>query len=278
MVSAVARVSSDEPKSGSAPHLHIVTFSLTQKDAKDLGWYLRHVGFERDDWCQGLPASGVESSTFGVQLEALARRSGGSKDCDSCKGHGWVGSKRHRARLAGKTKDPHGELLHLFTLWEQRVQVPKFDRMCDRCNGKGSVPRETKHRARGPITARPTGSSVSQSTSGGAFENDDLIRMASVHRKLKALYLENPKAARVLSLYYETDPQALVSLWHLTPSGITMLHENGQNLRYVEFFSNLRDEQQQHHDETRALQFEAANTQAQELLDAAAEAWVRVNG
>jgi hypothetical protein len=297
---AVARNSDIEPPADAEPHPHLQVVEpekpdkprLRHEDARDLAAFFARESCREFEWpfmrwgVTGFQ-TGVDRSSFGQMRELLERRSGGSKRCPDCKGHGWVASKRHgwvaskrlRALRRGQPNDKERALLGLLDIWSQRCEAPAFDRMCERCKGMGHVERATKHRARGPITARPTGSSVAERfPCSSPAEGDGLYALSRARRKVVMLASRNLHAVGVLACYFDPNGKDLVSLWHLTASGKTMLRANPQGLRPHEFFGNLRNAQQETPQPTRAKQFEAADTQAQELLDTAIKAWVDIHG
>ena len=144
--------------------LDTVSSTLAVEDARDLRWFFR-----------GDSTAGPQQSTFSAQLERAAMFSFGSKPCRRCGGRNkpekpgtgfvpkdgtpyWRALRAYRKRMvrelgiAGQYKAS--------VLREMFSELPALAcRECPACNGRGWIARTGRAKSRGPITARPTGSS-----------------------------------------------------------------------------------------------------------------------
>ncbi|HWA29134.1 MAG TPA: hypothetical protein VG734_26020 [Lacunisphaera sp.] len=105
----------------------------------------------------------------------------------------------------------------------------------------------------------------------------DLTWLAKMSRRIMRLLDQNPNdgqnALEVLGCYAAPDGGNVGALWHLVPSGRTMLRTNPLKLHHSQLFANLREAQRQKYDEKRFLQFKAANEQALKLFEWACTLW-----
>jgi len=273
-----ARATFEEPV---APEAQPV---LLHDHAKQLAVYFNHARAQalRAQVGRQLGNTSVERSSYGPFMDQLLRTAGGSKACPDCGGHGWVASKKYaRARKEGMT-DRQRDLLHLIEVFETRVALPAFDRMCLKCNGRGVIERDTKHRVGGKVTARCTGSSVSPfRLHTNPVEGEWLYSVSWAHRKVEALAMADPWAVHVLETFFCDssdwckclESRDLTALWHATPAGKMLLRGNGTNLRRDEYWQNLKHEQVQKRSVKLERQFAACQEQAGEVWDKAVLSW-----
>lgn len=227
--------------------------------AKELRGYMRGGGGARG-----------EASTFGAQMDRVALYAHHAVPCDECEGRGFVASKPDRR--------PVSETQRMMLEWLDincPDLPPMLDRICPECDGCGYYVR-FRSASHGPLTARMTGSSV-RSKLGGSYCPDaaDLI----VGSRLTGVGNLHMASRHALEHYYAPNGNNWVALWHLTPSGKTMLKgQKDARLRHREAFANLIDEQSRKPTANRKFQFNAADEQARELLTLARRIWNYVVG
>lgn len=261
---------------------------LLHDDARLLAVYFGHMRARR--WrgpFEPFGATGVDRSSYGVFLDMM-QGTGGSKSCPECDGHGWVASRKYAKRRKEGLSDSQRDLLALIEVYETRVSMPAFDRMCLKCKGLGVVERETKHRARGRVTARSTGSSVKQFRPYSSLHLGEwLYDVSRAYRKVAALVSADPWAVHVLDCFFEEagngwkkclEARDLTALWHLTPAGRTLLRQAGAGVMPAKFWQNLKHEQREKRSAKLERQFAACQEQAGGLWDKTVGAWVELHG
>ena len=212
---------------------------------------------------------------FGAMLDRASRMAFGSRTCPTCGGSGWIPRKPRKQTAAD---------LALEALEITARLPPAMDRWCSVCDGRGIVPERGKHRARAPLTARPTGSSI-RPWEGRLANESDLADCGRAMTRLRATEALVAGSALALELFYAADSGGVLALWALTPAGRTMLRTNPRQLAPWQLFQNLREaERRKQTDEARSdgedahrtrrgALLEAAAAQAQELIDGAHRAW-----
>lgn len=235
----------------------------------ELRWYFEH-GVARLE----------QSSNTLDQLERLAFYFHAARPCRAC------GGKWARVAADGtvlQVEVPGTGFITSTEEWRQRRALARLlghelklpgDATCQKCGGTGWRP-GGKRRARGPITARPTGSSVKGNGAPSTGGNDSLRKLGRLDGQLARLRRADPEAYATLEAYYcpAGVEMKLTSLWHLVPAGKTMLRGNDAGLTPRQFFENLSERQQKRPDPNRHLQFQAADRQAREKLEQAQHAW-----
>jgi hypothetical protein len=241
---------------------------ITRDEEDDLRWYFRF-GVGRLEAPSNM-IDQLERSEFWFRHARPCRKCGGkhlriSRDGvvlqEEIGGSGFITSTdewRKKAALA--------------RLLDRAVELP-VDPVCGNCKGKGWVEGGPK-RARGPITAHPTGSSVKGNGAPETGGNDSLERLGRLDRLLAQLRRRRPDAYPVLEAYYcpAGVERGLSALWWMTPSGKKMLKGRGDTTER-QHFENLSNAQERKPDPNRALQFSAADKQAKELLEEARDIW-----
>src|SRR5512145_1982459 len=220
----------------------------------------------------------VGGSTFGVQLEGMARMAFGCRMCVTCGGDprtgtpgsgfviaGEVGrTEKQRARKRGRREISDLTRAFFEEIGEDPDSLePLRDTPCPSCGGFGFIPRSSRVRARGPITARPTGSSRTPiiGSGGGYYIAENAVPLCgSVGRYLAELRrrdeLERTRHAQVVEVYIEHATE--VPLWLMTPAGIALLkrtqygskscHSVAQLEHALQFLDNERVAQRQNPD------------------------------
>ncbi len=152
------------------------------------------------------------------------------------------------------------------------------DLTCPKCNGRGWVD-GPKSNAHGPLTARPSGSSVQGSGVPDTGGNDSVARTGKLDRQLAILRRQDHRLYAALASRFSPQgyERGISSLWHLTPAGKMMLRGNGMGLPERQYFENLSDRLTREQDSKKsaklANQIEAANDQAERLEQEAIDAW-----
>jgi len=254
-----------ESDSGLAP-LPRFSAIIPASDAEDLRWYFRSGGL----------AVFAQSPTAALlaRLEMFGKT---ARPCERCGGdvERWNGGTGFEAsKVPTAPSDKQRAYLALLELDVPDLMPLMGDRVCRDCDGRGwALPRFKTH-STAQLTARPSGSSVSDC---GGFEIDvtDLARLGRVSGRLANVRALQDRApiAPALDAYFSPDGGNLGALWHLVPSGKTMLRTNPQRLPPQQFFSNLRAAQSEKPSEKRAAQFRAAEEQATELFTACGRLW-----
>jgi hypothetical protein len=141
---------------------------------------------------------------------------------------------------------------------------------CPVCNGRGWVTRGRKQH--GEITARP-----SLTASHGAEHSSDIDveigTCALCERILDKADVLFPLATSVLASCFGSQKYGTLGVWHLTPSGKTLLRRNERDKDPVLFFAGLRADNQEKKNKTMTAQLEAAEAQAKMAIDTAYRAW-----
>lgn len=214
-----------------------------------------------------------QGSSFGAQIERLCLYGEHARPCKDCggdpktnrPGSGFIlDSKEWREKRA------------LAWLLDKRLAIPG-DITCQSCKGKGWIS-GARRRNRGPLTAKPTHSSVRGNGVPETGGSASMARLGMVSRWINRVREMSPIAASALELYFDPSGGSAGCLWGLTPAGRKMLGENGHKLPERQFFENLRDAHYRNPTDKRRRQFEAADRQARELLEHMHEVWCRAVG
>lgn len=240
--------------------------SISSDDAVDLRWYFS---------VHGLAV--LDHSSFGAQLaraELFYRcatpclRCGGNFERDE-PGCGFVATKERPGTSRG------AELAALLEVYGPELP-PAPDAPCPECGSTGWSLRVTRSNAHGPLTARPTGSSIRD---GGGVQVSDanVHRLGVMTRRLRRVVELAPLAVDVLERFYGPSRAdgggGMLALWDMTGPGRSLLRGNSLDLDPPRYFANLRAEQDQKRNPTRAKQFREADKQAGELLTLASKVW-----
>ncbi len=242
-----------------------VAVIIRNEDRKDLQWYYRTGGLEL-----------FAHSPTQALLERANLYNRTAKPCGRCggdearwiSGTGFVNSKK-----AQEVSDHQDQLLSLLGI---DLPAAAGDRLCPDCDGRGWALPKRQTRSTEAITARPTGSS--KKGIGAASANVGDANMARLGHVSKALAQVRDReggipAELALSSYFSPDGGSLLALWWLVPSGKTMLRVNPHRLPAKQLFANLIDQQNETPIEKRYRQFEAADKQANDLLEFALQLW-----
>lgn len=182
--------------------------------------------------------------------------------------------------------------------WKEKAKLARIlgrpldlpgDIECKKCEGRGWVKGGGMRRRRTPpddqyqwidgrVTVNFTGSSVKGNGVPNTGGSDSLAKLGRLDRLMAKLRRNDPNDYWVLDDRYSPSGREmkLTSLWHRTPAGKTMLRGNSSGLSPRQYFENLSELQQKRPDPNRQLQFNAADRQAEALLEKAHDAWVRL--
>lgn len=236
---------------------------IPASDERDLRWYFEH-GIRRIE----------RASNMQAQLDRLEFYFRQARPCVKCGGD----RERHvggSGFITDGTEFKRAFQIATIVMGEE-FDIPG-DITCPTCGGRGWV--VCRRGRRKPITARPTGGSLDGSVgtqdTGG---NDSMARFGAVDRRLAAVRRLDAVAYAGFEPYYSPSGGSLTELWWLTPAGRTMLRGRQHDVPAREFFRILRHRQERSPDANRALQFEAADKQADEVLRRMAEVWVASGG
>lgn len=227
---------------------------------------------------------GIESFGKSTAAGMLARAelySHGTRPCLRCGGYaptsdddpvperggcGFVPSNSRRSR---EVSQKQAELLTLLGIEASEVPAAA-DMPCPDCGCRGWI--VTGRHAAGPLTARPTGSSVRHEPQVGDTDTD--LQILSVcGRRLERADRLLPVTSAALSAFLEPDSKGLTGLWHLVPAGKTLLRRNVKGLAPTQFFDVERLAQESNKSPQIARVFDTCNDQSRELLNAAGCAW-----
>jgi hypothetical protein len=256
--------------------------TIATDDAADLKRYFRLGGIES-----------FSRSPLGGILENSERMSRGTRPCVRCGGYenkgtrtevdalgnevevvdptpdrggcGFVPSQSKRNREVSRKQ---AEFLSLLDLEIGDVQGAA-DEPCPDCGCHGWV--VTGKRRSGPLTARPTGSSIHGEPDGSGI-GLDLLVLSVCGKRLRLAEVLFAGTTEVLAAFFESGC-SISGAWHLTEAGKKMLKKKIFCETPTEFFERQITEQGEKPNQNRAAQFAAADTQASELLSAASRAW-----
>ena len=252
---------------GDTSHLDGYSDVISSDDAEDLKRHFKLGGLDS-----------FARSTAGGMLERAEMFSCGTKPCVRCGGHvsmrdgdieyggcGFIPSQEKTKQAASRKQ---AEMMKLMDIDVSTIPLAA-DEVCPDCNCKGWV--AAGKRPQGPLTARPTKSSVNAEPS--CYMADvNLQTMAICSRRLTLADALFSLASIVITCYLE--PGGCVGLlWHLTPAGKTMLRKNKNETTPQMFFASMRVAQDLNRDKNVAAQFLAADEQAAQLLAVASQAW-----
>jgi len=251
-----------------------VSAVIRASDAEELRRYFRQGGL-----------SVFNGSPTAALMARLSMFGHTARPCESCGGDPsrWVGGSGF---VASKTKPREVSarsraLLAALDIFvpDDGLLPPAEDTVCRPCEGRGwALPRFKTH-SRAPLTARPTGSSKKGGGGSAIDVNEaDMALMGRVSGRLDKVRQAqgNLPAAATLESYYGPDGGTLGSLWHLTPSGKSMMRKNPNKLPPQQLWQNLRAEQSEKPTDGRAAQFKAADEQAEALYRATCTIWNEV--
>lgn len=239
---------------------------IPASDSEDLRWYFRTGGL----------AVFAQSPTAALlaRLEMYGKL---ARPCERCGGDPdrWTGGSGFEASKAPSAPtEKQREFLALLEL-EVPELIAMGDRVCRGCDGRGwALPRFRTH-STAPLTARPSMSTKWREAGGVEIDATDLARLGRVSGKLSGIRARQGEApfAGALEAYFSPDGGSIGALWHLVPSGKTMLRTNPQRLPPQQFFANLRAAQAEKPNDKRRSQFEAAEQQASELFAGCGRLW-----
>lgn len=232
-------------------------------------------------------------STLGPQLDRMALFSFGSVPCLACGGDRSTGRPGcgfvvgdPKLRRKG-TKRPVSDAARIFFEHagiDPDTLAPQADMPCPKCGGFGFLPRQSKCRPRGPITARPTGSSL-PTERGGYVLNENKVKLCgSVGRWLAEVYAIDPDSAATIEVFH-THGETRVPLWLCTEPGRGLLHRSELGRRALErrdldlalrTLDNERAAQELAPNAQREALLRAADHCAVALLERSASLWNRV--
>jgi hypothetical protein len=238
-------------------------------------------------------ASDAGRSTLGPQLDRMALFSFGSTPCLACGGDRATGRPGcgfvvgdPKLRRKG-TRRPVSDAARLFLAHagiDPDTLAPQADTPCPKCGGFGFLPRRSKCRPRGPVTARPTGSSL-PTERGGYVLNEGAVKLCgSVGRWLAEVYANDPDAATTIEVFI-THGETRVPLWLCTDPGRRLLHRSELGRRALErrdldaalrTLDNERAAQELAPNAQRGELLRAADREALAMLERAAGLWNRV--
>lgn len=256
---------------GDISHLDEFDPTISSDHASELRQYFRIGGVEA-----------FGKSTVAGMLKRAEVFSCGTKPCLRCGGHipidqddplpeklgcGFVPSNSERNRLVTAKQ---AEFLALLDI-EVAESIPMAaDMPCPACGCRGWV--ESRRHPTGPITARPTGSSVKREPAADGMDIDLQI-LAICGRRLDRATALLPLALPTLAAQYEPGGGSLVALWHLVPAGKTWLRKNKTGTTPLAFFLGAKIAQEKNRDPKVTKVIEACNEQANGLIRAAGMAW-----
>lgn len=249
-----------------------VSAIIPASDAEDLRWYFRTGGF-------GVFAQSPTAALL-ARLELFGRV---ASPCQRCGGdpERWTsGTGFEASRDEAPPTEQQRAYLEMLEIEVPDMLPPAGDRLCRDCEGRGwTLPRYRAH-STAPLTARPSASKKWDQAGGVEVDVSDLARLGKVSRRLSAVRAHEAEAPILLAIeaYYSPDGGSLGALWHLVPSGKTMLRTNPQRLPPAQFFANLRAAQSVKPTQKRAAQFKAAEEQAFELFGACGRLWNEIGG
>jgi len=238
-------------------------------------------------------ASDAGRSTLGAQLDRMALFSFGSTPCLACGGDRVTGRPGcgfvigdPKLRRKGTTR-PVSDAARIFLAHagiDPDTLAPQADTPCPKCGGFGFMPRQSKCRPRGPITAYPTGSSL-PTDRGGYVLNEDKVKLCgSVGRWLAEVYAIDPDAATTIEVFH-MHGETRVPLWLCTEAGRTLLHRSELGRRALErldldralrTIDNERAAQELSPEPQREALLRAADRGAMVMLDRARSLWNRL--
>lgn len=143
---------------------------------------------------------------------------------------------------------------------------------CPVCNHTGWVVTTGRKRAGEQITARP-----SKTASAGATHNNNVDvqwgTCALVDRILDKADTLFPMATQILASCFGPINYGTMGVWHITPSGKTLLRRNTEGKDELLFFVSLKAEDEAKQNKALSAQLKAADDQAKAAIDAAYQAW-----
>jgi hypothetical protein len=236
--------------------------TIASGDAADLRAYFRFGGL-----------AAFDKSPLAAMLDRASLFRGHCTPCLRCGGDRAGGNLEHQVAGCGLmcTREDRHRLREIGLR-------PSTDEKCRTCKGTGWVVRATHRHRRGPITARPTGSSIRSSSAAVTLTDGDVTLLGAVSRRLAMAELIWDGATRVLEIYYGSQiidgGRRLTALWALTPTGKRMLRRNRvKGLDPERFFANERAVDEVQPSARRRLLFAAADKEASELRRSAVQAW-----
>lgn len=268
---------------GDLTHLEAYPSTIMADHATELRQYFR-IG--------GIDAFG--KSTVAGMLDRAELYSSGTRPCERCGGYrnkgtrveedehgvkvevtdpipdrggcGFIpsGSKRCRA-ISSK----QAEFLAMLDLPVESLPLAA-DIPCPDCGCRGWV--AAGRHASGPLTARPTGSSVPHEPIAAGLDIDLQI-LAVCGRRIARADALMLGASAVLAGYLEPGSHRLLSLWALVPAGKTWLRQNKLGIQTTAFFMAARVTQEANHDPKVDAVMKACDEQASALWRAAGCAW-----
>lgn len=141
---------------------------------------------------------------------------------------------------------------------------------CPVCRGKGWV--TTGRIASGEITARPS-LTASHGAERGGNTDVEIGTCAKVEAILDKADVLFQLTTSVLCCKFMDGALGSIAVWHLTPSGKTLLRRNAKDTEFVLFFMQLRGANSEQKNKTMAKQLTAADQQAKLLIEYAGKAW-----
>lgn len=246
---------------------------ISAPDAADLRWYFATGRLQFEG-----------KSNFGAMLERLEKFGTQTRPCLKCGGKNPVFDEN------GDTITPEKNgsgFVWSSEEWDKRKKWARLgilkgevadawggDLVCKNCKGRGIVERRQGSTGRGgKMKVKAQSTTFTDADTGG---DESLARLGYISRILDQVKARSQKAYIILESFYSPGGESEACLWHLTPSGKTMLRRNDLNLPERQFFANERNRQAENPNTERAMAFKAAEHQAKELHVFAVEVWCEV--
>lgn len=252
-----------------------VVFShLTGEDQDDLVWFF------------GAGQCAFERSVFGYQLERSETFTFGSRVCPKCKGRGFQKTAEDAIRetLRRFEEQPEREKQRLQEAIRAHKDPPPWydDGRCERCDGSGWIPRKTRHRRGGPITAMPIHAELRPVPQEPA--SDDLERYGYVSDQVRRMTQED---IETLAAFFgcagsrnehDKDRGRIFGVLALTPAGKKLLKMAGksENMTPPLVIENQATLELTQAKPNRRALLDGARKQAEKRLRRAEQGWIGV--
>lgn len=249
----------ESTKPGTLIALARVSRVMSPEDADDLKWYFRRGALRQ-----------LQQSNWGAALERMSRFAYGADPCTACGGD----KKTQRAGSGFEArKRPGSEQDAMLKLLD--IEVPDLTgKVCSKCKGFGIIARKKRRRSRGPLTARPTGSSKRGGDTSVSIDTSDLARLGRLIKRVEAARGVWPGAIDILEA--KLGPGGDGTHWPvypLTPAGKTLLKRASKTIAPMQALSNEHSDANAKNDRNRKALFTEAEKQAKELFQEACKAW-----
>lgn len=253
---------------GDIEHLERFEPFIDTDSASQLKDYFRYGGlasFERSPMAQQLEVAEMFSTTLAPCLYCGGKRFPDDQSKDEG-GTGFIGdtskwTPQMFKRIFGAMRRMGLEQTELHTGID-----------CPVCKNHGWVITGRKKSSGHEITARPTGSSKDRDDG----HNDIDVKLgtcAFVERILDKADVLFSLTTPVLASCFGPKNYGSIGVWHMTPSGKTLLRRNSKNKDEVVFFIELRADSDGKGTKALKDQLKAADEQAKLAIDAAHRAW-----